>query len=108
MIIKRTNRGFEEFAKMLQGRAQSYSQIAGTHLSINSNAEYSGYVDQGTRYMPAQPFFQDTIDSHSPQEIGPDITLDKIRRYRDNIASEMKSKAPVDTGNLVNNIEVVG
>lgn len=108
ITIKRGNRGFEEFVKALQDRSQQTKGLAGTNIRVVSNAEYSGYVDQGTRYTQAQPFFQDTIESHSPEEIGPEPTKDKVRQYAENIASEMRSRAPVDTGNLVNNIQVEG
>ena len=104
--IKLVGTGIKDFAKALQDKSQSLSGIAGSGISVVSNAEYSGYVDQGTRYMAAQPFFQDTIESHSLMEIGPEITVDKIREYARKLASEMQSKAPIDTGYLQSNIEV--
>lgn len=106
ITIRRTNKGFEEFVKSLQDKKQSYNEIGNTSISIKSDAEYSGYVDQGTRYMSAQPFFQGTIEAHSLEEIGPEPTKEKIRQYAYRIAGEMESKAPVDTGNLVSQIHV--
>ena len=94
------------FTQALQSRAQSSKEIGNTRIRIVSNAEYSGYVDQGTRYMEAQPFFQETLESHSLSEIGPELTVDKIRGFASNIVSEMKSKAPVDTGYLSSEIRV--
>jgi hypothetical protein len=104
--IKLQGTGIQDFLKALQDKSQSFSGIAGSSINVVSNAEYSGYVDQGTRYMDAQPFFQETIESHSLEEIGPDITIEKIREYARKLASEMQSKAPVDTGNLQSNIQV--
>jgi hypothetical protein len=106
--IKLQGRGFEDFKKALQERSQASKQLGNTSIQVVSNAEYSGYVDQGTRYMSAQPFFQETLESHSLEEIGPDPTPDKIRQYAENVVSDMKSRAPVDTGNLVDNIQVEG
>jgi hypothetical protein len=105
--LKLVGTGFKDFTKALQDKSQSISGIAGSSISVVSNAEYSGFVDQGTRYMNAQPFFQDTIESHSLEEIGPDFTIDKIREYARKLASEMQGKAPIDTGYLQSNIEVV-
>jgi hypothetical protein len=104
--VKLVGTGLQDFTKALQNKAQSLSGIAGSSISVVSNAEYSGYVDQGTRYMSAQPFFQETIESHSLEEIGPEITVDKIREYARKLASEMQGKAPIDTGYLQSNIEV--
>jgi hypothetical protein len=104
--IKLQGTGIQDFLKALRDKSQSFSGIAGSSISVVSNAEYSGYVDQGTRYMDAQPFFQETIESHSLEEIGPDITVDKIREYAEMLVSEMQSKAPVDTGELQSNIQV--
>jgi HK97 gp10 family phage protein len=38
------------------------SETSDTGITILSNADYSGFVEFGTRYMDAQPFFQPAFD----------------------------------------------
>lgn len=102
--------GLKEFEKVLQDRAQQYDMLGKTEIGVVSEAEYSGYVDQGTRYMDAQPFFQETVEEYQQtfaQELEQDLTEDNARRIAESMVDEMKSKAPVDTGNLQDNIHVV-
>jgi hypothetical protein len=106
--FRKEGTGLQDFVIMLQNRSQMTKNLAGMKIKVVSSAGYSGYVDQGTRFMSAQPFFETVVTSHSPQEIGIDPTVDKVRKYAQMMANEMKSKAPVDTGYLKDNIQVEG
>jgi hypothetical protein len=110
MVVKliKQGTGFEDFKKALQYRAQQSKQMAGTKTKIVSNAEYSGFVDQGTKYMAGDRFFTGTIERHNLSEIGPDPTTQKIRQYAQKIATEIQGRAKVDTGNLRDNVKVEG
>jgi hypothetical protein len=101
--------GIKEFEKVLQDRMQQFDDLGNTEIRVVSEAEYSGYVDQGTRYMDAQPFFQETVEEYQQsfaQELESDLTADKARQIAENMVNDMKSKAPVDTGYLQDNIHV--
>ena len=37
-------------------------EVSGTTATISSNAEYSGFVNYGTKYMNAQSFFSDGVE----------------------------------------------
>lgn len=41
--------------------------LSKTSVKIISNAEYSGYVEYGTRYMKAQPYFRPTMKKIFPE-----------------------------------------
>lgn len=102
--------GVKEFEKVLADRAQEYDRLGNTEIRVVSDAEYSGYVDQGTRYMDAQPFFQETVEEYQQSfaaELEQDLTADKARQIAESMVDDMKSKAPVDTGYLQENIHVV-
>lgn len=40
--------------------------LSKTSVKIVSNANYSGYVEYGTRYMRAQPYFRPSMDKVYP------------------------------------------
>ena len=108
ITIELQGTGLRDFTNALKDRSQIVSQLAGMNISIKSDAEYSGYVDQGTSKMSAQPFFISVFESHTLDEVGPDLTMAKVRQWPETVADDMRSQAPIDTGNLQSNIHVEG
>lgn len=43
----------------------------GAHVTIGSDVEYAGYVEQGTRYMDARPFLFPALDAADGRVSGP-------------------------------------
>lgn len=39
----------------------------GFTVEVDANADYSGYVEYGTRFMRAQPFMQPALDEEQPK-----------------------------------------
>jgi HK97 gp10 family phage protein len=55
----------------------SYS-VSGTKAEVVSNAEYSGFVNYGTKKSPAQEYFSDGIDLAKLQL--PKMMMDEIKK----------------------------
>ncbi|WP_164993327.1 HK97-gp10 family putative phage morphogenesis protein [Macrococcus sp. DPC7161] len=58
-------------------RLINYSKLGQAKASVVSSAHYSGYVEKGTRFMDAQPFFFNTIESQAATIL--DILERKLR-----------------------------
>lgn len=76
---------------------------------VSSGAEYSVYVEYGTRNMQAQPFLRPAV-KHVQNNMasiveGADSEAQVVKKIAFAIERKASELAPVDTGNLKANVE---